>query len=103
MKTSTVLSILALGSMATLAEVYAVPYERGLGAGAPGVGIAPGPGAGAPGVGVAPRPGGAARFGAGGPASGAGALPGAGFGAAGKPAGQGPANVNGGVNRAGRR
>lgn len=44
----------------------------------------------------------AARGGVGGPASGVGVMPGAGAGAAGRP-GYGPANVNGGVNRAGRR
>ncbi|MEY4683803.1 MAG: hypothetical protein RLZ25_262 [Pseudomonadota bacterium] len=103
MKTIALLSYLALGGMAALAEVHAQPYERGVGAGAPGVGVLPGAGAGAPGVGIAPRPGVEPRYGAGGPASGAGALPGAGFGTAGKPVGQSPANVNGGVNRAGRR
>ena len=41
-----------------------------------------------------------ARYGG---APGAGALPGAGYGTAGRPAGYGPANLNGGVNRAGRR
>lgn len=101
-------SLLAWIGLSATSVAHALPYERGVGApgvgvapvpgvGAPGVGVVPGVGAGAPGVGVEPR------YGAGGPASGAGALPGAGYGTAGKPAGRGPANVNGGVNRAGRR
>lgn len=52
-----------------------------------------------PAVVVRPVPG-PARYGG---APGAGALPGAGYGTAGRPAGYGPANLNGGVNRAGRR
>lgn len=87
-------------------NVYAV--DPGVGIGAPGPGVARYPHVGAPGVGVLPgvgagAPGLTPRNGIRGPASGAGALPGAGYGTAGKPVGRGPANVNGGVNRAGRR
>jgi len=101
-------SILIGISLIALPAAHALPYERAVGA--PGVGVAPVPGAGAPGVGVipgagagAPGAGVAPHYGAGGAASGAGALPGAGVGTAGKPVGRGPTNVNGGVNRAGRR
>ena len=90
-------------AMTVISPVQALPLEPGVGLGAPGVGVAPRVGVGAPGVGATPRVGVDPRFGAGGPASGAGALPGAGFGTAGKPVGRGPDNVNGGVNRAGRR
>jgi hypothetical protein len=63
------------------------------GAGAPGVGVAPGVGAGAPGVGVAPGAGVGAR--------GVGVAPGVGAGAPG--AGVAPANRGGPVNRRGVR
>ena len=99
-------SLLALILMAISFTVYAV--DPGVGIGAPGPGVARYPRVGAPGVGVLPgagvgAPGVTPHNGIGGPASGAGALPGAGYGTAGKPVGKGPANVDGGVNRAGRR
>ena len=110
MKSINVCSALTWIALAAIHPAHALPYERGIGAGAPGVGVAPVPGVGAPGVGVVPGAGAGApgvgaepHYGAGGAASGAGALPGAGVGTAGKPVGRGPANVNGGVNRAGRR
>lgn len=105
-----IVAVIIFGLIVSSGPVSAVLPERAIGAGAPGVGVAPGVGAGAPGAGVAPGVGVGApgagvnpRFERGGPASGAGALPGAGYGTAGRPGGQGPANVNGGVNRAGRR
>ncbi len=110
MKISKVCSVLTWIGLTAIPAVHALPYERAIGAGAPGVGVAPVPGVGAPGVGVVPGVGAGApgvgvepHYGVGVPASGAGALPGAGVGTAGKPVGRGPANVNGGVNRAGRR
>ena len=110
MRKKPIVSMVVLGLMASLHAVNAAPPERALGVGAPGMGAAPGVGAGAPGAGVTPgvgvgAPGAVAgpRFERGGPASGAGVQPGAGYGKAGRPAGQGPANVNGGVNRTGRR
>ena len=115
MKTFQLYGVLALSSLGCISTVHALPVERAIAAGTPGVGasgvgVAPGVGVGAPGVGVVPGVGVGApgvgvepHYGVGGPASGAGALPGAGVGTAGKPVGRGPANVNGGVNRAGRR
>jgi hypothetical protein len=82
-----------VGAPATPVSYAGVARRSTVGAGAPGVGVAPGPGVGAPGVGVAPVPG------AGAP--GVGVAPGVGAGAPG--VGVQPANRGGPVNRVGVR
>ena len=82
-----------VGAPATPVSYAGVARRSTVGAGAPGVGVAPGVGAGAPGVGVAPVPG------AGAP--GVGVAPGVGAGAPGP--GVAPANRGGPVNRVGVR
>ena len=42
MKTFKVYGVLALALLGSGVNVHALPYERGVGAGAPGVGVAPG-------------------------------------------------------------